>query len=64
MKEQNSNAANHDERADQHTLQSGASEPGDQTKKAAGSRETVKATTVDPKEAKHGVDYCCGSCGG
>ena len=27
-------------------------------------KETVTATQFDPKEAKHGVDFCCGSCGG
>lgn len=27
-------------------------------------KESVEATQFDPKEAKHGVDYCCGSCGG
>lgn len=27
-------------------------------------KEAVEATQFDPKEAKHGVDFCCGSCGG
>tara|TARA_R110001599_G_scaffold143401_2_gene324359 strand:+ start:480 stop:647 length:168 start_codon:yes stop_codon:yes gene_type:complete len=27
-------------------------------------KESATAAQFDPKEAKHGIDFCCGSCGG
>lgn len=64
MKEQNSNVVNQNQKAEQHPLQTGVSEENVQAEKTTTDKEHVKATTVDPKNAKHGVDFCCGSCGG
>ena len=54
------NQTNNDVKATQNTqsqLDAAATEQQE-------NKETVTATQFDPKEAKHGVDFCCGSCGG
>lgn len=48
-----------DVKAPQDTQKSVSDSVGQAEKK-----ESVTATQFDPKEAKHGVDFCCGSCGG
>tara|TARA_R110002167_G_scaffold305989_1_gene510356 strand:+ start:195 stop:386 length:192 start_codon:yes stop_codon:yes gene_type:complete len=53
------NQTNNDAQALQNTQQPEAASAEKSEKK-----KSVEATQFDPKEAKHGVDFCCGSCGG
>ena len=54
------NQSNQDVNATKDTQQKVEAISTEQTEK----KEAVTATQFDPKEAKHGVDFCCGSCGG
>lgn len=53
------NQTNNDVKAAQNTQQ-----PEVASTEKVEKKESVEATQFDPKEAKHGVDFCCGSCGG
>lgn len=59
-----SNASNQEAKANQHAQKSAENVSAEQAEKNAAVNETVTASQFDPKKAKHGVDYCCGSCGG
>ena len=58
------NATNQAAEVDQQAQKNAQQVSAEQPKTSELVKETVTATQVDPKQAKHGVDYCCGSCGG
>ena len=59
-----SKASNQEAKADQQAQKSVENVSAEQTEKNSAVNETVTASQFDPKKTKHGVDYCCGSCGG
>ena len=60
MENQTNTEINKEAKLDQQTQHNVEATPAEKTE----NNEGVTATEFDPKEAKHGVDFCCGSCGG
>ena len=58
------NATNQEAKVDQQAQNNAQQVSSEHPETNEAVSETVTATQVDPKQAKHGVNYCCGSCGG